>query len=61
MSAQKSSKGENVNVSLQLTLEDWELFKMACKKVGREHEEALREVVVKWAEDVMKSEQLPPG
>ena len=61
MSAQKSKDEEVINVSFEFTIGDWELFQMACKKTGRENEEVLREIAVKWAEDVLKAEQLPPG
>ena len=65
MAKNKQQKGEGngqtVNVSFRLPVKDWELLKTACERSGRKHEEVLRELVVKWAEDVMKAEQLPPG
>ena len=61
MSAQESRNEEGINVSLEFTVGDWELFQMACKRIGKENGEVLREIAVKWAEDVLKSEQLPPG
>jgi len=61
MSAQEGKNEEVINVSFKFMIGDWELFEMACKKIGRENGEVLREIVVKWAEDIMKAEQLPPG
>ncbi|HSE83893.1 MAG TPA: hypothetical protein VLB01_05045 [Thermodesulfobacteriota bacterium] len=61
MSAQEGKNEEVINVSFEFMIGDWELFQMACKKVGRENEEILRAIAVKWAEDVLKAEQLPPG
>ena len=51
---------KTVNVSLQLPKKDWELFKIACERCGKKYEEVLCALIVKWAEDVMKSELLPP-
>ena len=53
--------GKTVNISLRFTIKDWEIFELACQRSGKNHEEILCELAVKWAEDVMKAEQLPPG
>jgi hypothetical protein len=59
--ALKNDKGDVVNMRLQFPRKDWELFKIACEKYARKYEEVLKELAVKWAEDVMKTELPPPG
>ena len=59
--ALKNDKGDVVNMRLQFPRKDWELFKIACEKYARRYEEVLKELAVKWAEDVMKTELPPPG
>lgn len=56
----RAYNGETIKVSLRFNIKDWELFKFACEKTGQKHEEILSELMVKWAEGVMKAELLPP-
>jgi hypothetical protein len=58
---QQEGNGKAVNVSLQFPAKDWELFKIACERCGRRYEEVLCELALKWAEDTMTAELLPPG
>jgi hypothetical protein len=57
----REGKGSTVRVSLSFPKKSWELFRVACEKYSRSHEEVLNEIAVKWAEDMLKDELPPPG
>ncbi len=44
------SKGEIIDVSYQIALKDWELFKVECEKAGAGYDEVIRGLVTGWTE-----------